>query len=77
MALLSAVLQRGSFFFFFFFSFFYSPSRIICESHIRDVFRQEVHVVFSFDKKTKKENYGFVGEERGRERERGGKEEKW
>lgn len=59
----------------FFFFFFYSPSRIICESHIRDVFRQAVHVVFSFDKKTKKENYGFVSEER--ERERGGKEEKW
>lgn len=35
---------------------FYSPSTIICESHIWDVFHQAVHVVFSFQKN----KYGLV-----------------
>lgn len=50
-----AVLQR-----------FCSPSRIICESHIWDVFHQALHVVFH-SKKRKKKNHGFVSKREERE----------
>lgn len=46
---------------------FYSPSTIICESHIWDVFHQAVHVVFSFQKN----KYGMVSKREER------REEKW
>ena len=77
----SGVLFFLSFFLSFFFFCFYSPSRIICESHIRDVFRQAEHVVFSFEKKKQKtektkQKKGKLWLCKWREREREREEEK-